>query len=342
MSFIWCCPSCGTEVELRKRVTVTKRKCSVCGEQITVGEIDRQQGERARIRAELDARAASVQFTILVVLVCSVAGGAALLGLFGGGKTSGPAAPALQPESSAKRQFTPSDTSEGALPDKPSAESTAAIDEAPPKVRHGVRADTEDNNSAFSAALNKSIEPSSEVLQNVDDVLRLAEEGSFERIQQRIDAMSSEVVSEYHDSLDADKFNKEGLVALKKKSYGSAAECFAKALEIDRSDAKFLSNLAFSQMCGASLEPAQRNSYCSIGLNPKRTIAWKNLGQVFAKQHRQNKAIACFLVAFTLEEEKSIVYLKSLDKDENVAIRLAGAAALERIRVLQGSETQSN
>jgi hypothetical protein len=36
------CPSCGTALELRMRVTQTKRKCPHCGTPITPEEIDRQ------------------------------------------------------------------------------------------------------------------------------------------------------------------------------------------------------------------------------------------------------------------------------------------------------------
>jgi DNA-directed RNA polymerase subunit RPC12/RpoP len=42
------CPSCGTEVELRKRVTLTRRRCSHCGTPITPQEIDRQAAEKRR------------------------------------------------------------------------------------------------------------------------------------------------------------------------------------------------------------------------------------------------------------------------------------------------------
>ena len=39
------CPNCGTQLELRMRVTQTKRKCPHCGSPITPEEIDRQQAE---------------------------------------------------------------------------------------------------------------------------------------------------------------------------------------------------------------------------------------------------------------------------------------------------------
>ena len=41
--FSYNCPKCGTQLSLRKRVTLTKRRCSQCGTPITPAEIDRQQ-----------------------------------------------------------------------------------------------------------------------------------------------------------------------------------------------------------------------------------------------------------------------------------------------------------
>jgi hypothetical protein len=38
----WKCPSCGTALQLKMRVTQTKRKCPHCGHPITPEEIDRQ------------------------------------------------------------------------------------------------------------------------------------------------------------------------------------------------------------------------------------------------------------------------------------------------------------
>jgi hypothetical protein len=40
--YFWTCPACGTELQLKMRVTQTKRKCPHCGFQVTPEEIDRQ------------------------------------------------------------------------------------------------------------------------------------------------------------------------------------------------------------------------------------------------------------------------------------------------------------
>ena len=46
------CPECGTQLELKMRVTQTRRKCPHCGTPITPQEIDLQAAERARQEAE--------------------------------------------------------------------------------------------------------------------------------------------------------------------------------------------------------------------------------------------------------------------------------------------------
>jgi uncharacterized Zn finger protein len=40
--YFWRCPNCGTSLELKMRVTQTKRKCPECGTLVTPEEIDRQ------------------------------------------------------------------------------------------------------------------------------------------------------------------------------------------------------------------------------------------------------------------------------------------------------------
>jgi len=50
--YFWTCPSCGTELELRKRVTQTKRRCPHCGDPVTFQEIDRQGVERGHQEAK--------------------------------------------------------------------------------------------------------------------------------------------------------------------------------------------------------------------------------------------------------------------------------------------------
>ena len=50
------CPDCGTSVELRKRVTVSKRTCSHCGFEITPAGIDQTTIARKAAYAELSQK----------------------------------------------------------------------------------------------------------------------------------------------------------------------------------------------------------------------------------------------------------------------------------------------
>src|SRR5258708_39858341 len=49
--FDYSCPGCGFQYTLKKRVTLTRRRCDHCGEKITPKKIDRQLAKAAR-RAE--------------------------------------------------------------------------------------------------------------------------------------------------------------------------------------------------------------------------------------------------------------------------------------------------
>ena len=44
----WQCPNCGTQLQLKMRVTQTKRKCLHCATLVTPQEIDRQTAEKTR------------------------------------------------------------------------------------------------------------------------------------------------------------------------------------------------------------------------------------------------------------------------------------------------------
>jgi predicted RNA-binding Zn-ribbon protein involved in translation (DUF1610 family) len=52
----WRCPTCGTQLELKMRITQTKRRCPQCATLVTPEEIDRQEMERQRQSEEWYAR----------------------------------------------------------------------------------------------------------------------------------------------------------------------------------------------------------------------------------------------------------------------------------------------
>ena len=54
--YYWRCPSCGTRLELRQRVTLTKRKCPHCATPITPEAIDYETNLSKEDRQEIEFR----------------------------------------------------------------------------------------------------------------------------------------------------------------------------------------------------------------------------------------------------------------------------------------------
>ena len=66
----WQCPNCGTQLQLKMRVTQTKRKCPHCATPVTPQEIDRQTAEKQR-SIELGGTLIML-FLLLIVLACAL------------------------------------------------------------------------------------------------------------------------------------------------------------------------------------------------------------------------------------------------------------------------------
>lgn len=133
------------------------------------------------------------------------------------------------------------------------------------------------------------------------------------------------------DSQKAEAANPIGLKALKEKDYSKAVSEFLEAVQADPSTARYMSNLGFAEMYTGDLGMAEKHTIRSIALAPDRRVAWNNLGQIRAKQDKQDDAIACFLIAYKLSKGDSLVYLKSLHADDDQKIREAGRLTLEKL-----------
>lgn len=79
--YFWSCPQCGTRLELRKRVTITKRRCPHCNALVTPQEIDRQSAESARHAQEAMEGAMDGCLKVAAVALVYVAAFVALLAL---------------------------------------------------------------------------------------------------------------------------------------------------------------------------------------------------------------------------------------------------------------------
>ncbi|MBS1955308.1 MAG: tetratricopeptide repeat protein [Cyanobacteria bacterium SZAS-4] len=179
---------------------------------------------------------------------------------------------------------------------------------------------------------NMAVDLSNEVISKVDETVNLESRANGTPISfllEKLTAGSAET-SQEHNNDQATAINKSGLSALKAKRYAEAADYFAQAVQVDGSDPKLLSNLGFAQTFAGNLDSAKKNLYQSIYLAPKRAVAWGDLGLVFAKQHDQARAVSCLVIGYKVSEGKTKGFLQSLDKDDDVAVRLAGQAALEK------------
>lgn len=154
-------------------------------------------------------------------------------------------------------------------------------------------------------------------------------EASIADAQERLEAISKPASG---DSAEADRINKLGLKALKEKKFSDAAAYFDSASKADPADPKYLSNLGFAEMNAGELDSAEKDLYASITLAPSRSVAWTDLGLVFAKKGESDKAVAALLLGYRTSKEKSFAFLESLQKEEDSLIRSAGLSALDRLQ----------
>jgi hypothetical protein len=73
------CPTCGTPLEFRKRVTVVERRCPHCGTSITPSELDKQEGARA----ETARRGCLIVLVSAALMLVTCCGGPLLMGVVG-------------------------------------------------------------------------------------------------------------------------------------------------------------------------------------------------------------------------------------------------------------------
>ena len=123
-----------------------------------------------------------------------------------------------------------------------------------------------------------------------------------------------------------------GMTFLERREFPEATDFFVESLNTNSSNPVLWRNLALAQLSLGETDSAKNNLYQSISLAASDPQSWNFLGLVFAKEHDQHKAVSCFRIAYLISDSSTIEYLKSLDKDESVGVRLAAAAALKSIQ----------
>jgi predicted RNA-binding Zn-ribbon protein involved in translation (DUF1610 family) len=372
-SYLWSCPDCGTELELKKRVTQGKRSCPECGTIVTTDEIDRQsalrsvveiarqktlwESEMARSNAlrgeELARQNAQKTMTLLFSLLIAGIVIFILLRTSSQQPAAEYSASAPSGNSALNSRFIPAPETVDQLHskstsnnDSPPPDSLLVAERNTPKeqmpsgdpvVTRELPIDSELTSSPLPIESqsvsneNWSLDPSIQVVQSIDKAIGSESDQEDNQVNSILAELSVNVpVGEQCTTEGTTQFNKAGLNALEMKHYAEAANYFVRAIQVDRTDPKLLSNLAFAQTYIGNLDSAKKNLSQSLSLAPKRAVAWDDLGQVFAKQHEQHKAVACFLIALKVSGGETLTYLKLLDKDNDVAVRLAAALALQQ------------
>lgn len=346
MKYSWTCPDCDTTLDLNKRVTLKKRTCPQCGTEITPEEIDRQiqakidrqleinhQDRLAREAKEKEAALESQQFDSMVsgcfIKLAFLVVGAGIL-IYLGSLTS----------KNGKVEDEPTTRSNGSN----NIQSTTkpiepTVKEAEPTTSKQVEeSNTQPEELQAHSALLEPIAnadliigPSAGTREQIDRLIQAQVDLSEQDINKFIQGLVDNSSPETHSSSNVDEINKVGLAKLRQKDYEGAAEAFSLAAQKDPSDSKLLSNLGFAQTYSGKLDSAKENLYQSLFLAPKREVAWDDLGQVFAKNNDQEKAVACFLIAYRISGGKTLTYLESLSSDDDIKIQQAGAAAIEKL-----------
>lgn len=328
MKYSWTCPGCHETFELKKRVTLNKRTCNRCGIEITPEEIDRQIEARDKETALLNEQSNAFASGCLSKLFFFLVGAGILiyLGSLNSNKVTVEDVPATKSNGSNPKQITTNSIEPTVKEDEPTTSKQVEENNTQPEELQAHSALLEPIANA-----DLIIGPSDGTREQIDRLIQAQVDLSEQDINKFIQGLVDNSSPETHSSSNVDEINKVGLAKLRQKDYEGAAEAFSLAAQKDPSDSKLLSNLGFAQSYSGKLESAKENLYQSLFLAPKREVAWDDLGQVFAKNNDQEKAVACFLIAYRISGGKTLTYLQSLSSDDDIRIQQAGAAAIEKI-----------
>jgi Flp pilus assembly protein TadD/TM2 domain-containing membrane protein YozV len=197
---------------------------------------------------------------------------------------------------------------------------------------------TESNSDAASTAEKSSdstaptdVQSSKDPKELLSSILGAQKKGDEQTVSDALTRLQDLPKPAIGDHDAAENMNKDGLQFLKSKNYGAASERFRAASAQDPSDPKYLSNLGFAETYLGQLEQAQTDLTNSLVIAPARQVAWGDLGQIFAKKGEQNNAVSSLLIGYRISNGETLPYLKSLNSDDDPAVRDAGRLALEKL-----------
>ncbi len=106
---------------------------------------------------------------------------------------------------------------------------------------------------------------------------------------------------------------------------------YAASPDFANTNAETLNQAATSQIENNEINKAKNSLYSSIILDPHNPNSWNKLAIVLAKQHDQFKAVSCFRIAFQKSGDEEKIYLQNLNRNRDVAVRLAASETLKQI-----------
>lgn len=97
---------------------------------------------------------------------------------------------------------------------------------------------------------------------------------------------------------EARALNQQGLDALKRNDYATAATALQKAQELDPADIEIAGNLGYANLKLGQFKRAAHQLIYAISLAPGRTSSWFNLGQVYGALGDVEKATGAFAMTY--------------------------------------------
>jgi len=126
--------------------------------------------------------------------------------------------------------------------------------------------------------------------------------------------------------------NERGRRALRASHVAEAVQAFQAAYTADPTDVEIINNLGYAYLFQGDLQTAEAWLLRALVMSPGRSIAWANLGHVYAAQGNRRGAVACFAHAYRFARRKETMRksLEILARDnENAQVREAAGQTLQ-------------
>jgi tetratricopeptide (TPR) repeat protein len=98
--------------------------------------------------------------------------------------------------------------------------------------------------------------------------------------------------------------NDKGLEAFKKEQHEQGLQFFLAAYQLDAGDVEVVNNVGMAYLKTGNLPEAARYLGGALSLAPNRAAAWGNLAEVFARDSRQEEAVAAYALTYRYSKNK--------------------------------------